>query len=279
MNSDGFTIFDFNLKALLRLSDLNLRRVAEDRKKLTAGEYYKILSEFLSVAPEVYDAVKRFADDDTNAMDWKIIKNNIPFFEKTGCDKYISDLYAIVNACEKGDHRLAANHADNIEQSFSNLYSQITAAKLKKGAGGSPDPDSTLLSCIKELDKEKADRELLVLTVDDSPAILESVSAVLSGEYKVFKLPKPAMLEDVLKKITPDLFLLDYQMPELSGFDLIPVIRGLNEHKDTPIIFLTSEGTVDNITAAVGLGACDFIVKPFNPDQLREKVAKHIIRK
>jgi len=94
----------------------------------------------------------------------------------------------------------------------------------------------------------------------------------------VFKLPKPMMLENVLKQVTPALFLLDYQMPERNGFELVPIIRNYTEHRNTPIIFLTSEGTVNNITAAVSLGACDFIVKPFNPEQLREKVAKHIAR-
>jgi PleD family two-component response regulator len=123
------------------------------------------------------------------------------------------------------------------------------------------------------------DSKLLVLTVDDSPAILEAVSAVLSNEYQVFKLPKPTMLEDVLKQVNPSLFLLDYQMPERNGFELIPIIRSLEAHKHTPIIFLTSEGTMDHIKTAIGLGACDFIVKPFNPEQLREKVAKHISKK
>jgi len=211
-------------------------------------------------------------------MDWKHIKDIIPIFEKMGCEKYMSDLYEIRNACERGDHRAAASHASNIDQSFKNLFSQVTSAKITKEGESFPNVDSALLSCLKVLDEKKAGQKLFVLTVDDSPAILEAVSAVLSNEYTVFKLPKPEMLENVLKKVTPDLFLLDYQMPELNGFELVPIIRGLEEHKETPIIFLTSEGTVDNITAAVGLGACDFIVKPFNPEQLREKVAKHIIR-
>ena len=136
--------------------------------------------------------------------------------------------------------------------------------------------DPTLLASLKALDEKKSDQKLLILAIDDSPAILEAVAAVLSNEYKVFKLPKPMMLEDIMKQVKPDLFLLDYQMPERNGFELIPIIRGMEGHKDTPIIFLTSEGTVDNITAAIGLGACDFIVKPFQPEQLREKVAKHI---
>jgi DNA-binding response OmpR family regulator len=116
----------------------------------------------------------------------------------------------------------------------------------------------------------------LIMTIDDSPSILESIAAVLGDDYKVFKLPKPTMLTKVLGQVHPDLFLLDYQMPELNGFKLIPIIRALERHKDTPIIFLTAEGTIDNLSAAIGFGVCDFIVKPFNPDQLREKVAKHI---
>jgi len=119
----------------------------------------------------------------------------------------------------------------------------------------------------------------VIISVDDSPVILNMVSSVLSGEYKVFTLSKPSELERILGKIQPDLFLLDYKMPESTGFDLIPVIRGFKEHKSTPIIFLTSEGTIDNLTAAVALGASDFIVKPFNPDVLREKISKHIVPK
>jgi DNA-binding response OmpR family regulator len=125
---------------------------------------------------------------------------------------------------------------------------------------------------------EKTKRKLLILAVDDSPVILKSVSSVLSANYKVFTLPKPTELEKVLRKLTPDLFLLDYQMPELNGIELIPIIRSFKEHKETPIIFLTSESKIDSLTAAFALGVCDYAIKPFSPDILREKVAKHIGR-
>jgi PleD family two-component response regulator len=127
-------------------------------------------------------------------------------------------------------------------------------------------------------DVEEADQKLLVLAIDDCPDILMAVSAALCDDYKVFKLPRSASLEDVLKKVTPDLFLLDYQMPELNGFDLIPIIRELDGHKETPIIMLTSAGTIDHVSVALGLGACDYVVKPFDRYVLHEKVAKHIYR-
>jgi CheY-like chemotaxis protein len=279
MNSDSFLIYDFSLTALLKQGDVNMRRIAGEDKKLTAGEYFRMLSQFLDLAPLVSDAVKKFADNEADVKEWKNIEAMIALFQDLGCDTYIPDLYAISNARGKGDHRLAAFHANKIGQTFDDLYLRIMYAKTAKKTAGFPDADTTLWSCLKRLDEEEANRKMLVLAVDDSPAILEAVSAVLSDEYKVFKLPKPTMFENVLKQMTPELFLLDYLMPELNGFELIPIIRGFEEHKDTPIIFLTSEGTIDNVTAAIGFGVCDFIVKPFHPEQLREKVAKHIVRK
>jgi DNA-binding response OmpR family regulator len=118
----------------------------------------------------------------------------------------------------------------------------------------------------------------VVLAIDDSPDVLKSVFSMLRDNYKVFALPKPDKLKDFLAKTTPDIFLLDYQMPDISGFDLIPVIREFPEHKETPIIFLTSAGTIEHLTVAVDLGASDFIVKPFEMDVLRSKVARSIAR-
>jgi DNA-binding response OmpR family regulator len=144
------------------------------------------------------------------------------------------------------------------------------------------DPDAKDMSLddyLKYLDEEEANRKLIILAVDDSPVILKSVSSVLGNEYKVYTLPKPTMLEKLLTQITPELFLLDYKMPELSGCELIPIIRSFDEHKDTPIIFLTSEGTLENVTAALALGASDFVVKPFQVDVLRERIRSYIVRK
>ena len=280
MSSSSFSIYDFNLAALSKISELNIRQVAESNKRLTADEYFIMLSQFLSLAGDASDAIKRFANDDSNTMDWKIIKDILPLFEKIRCVKFIPDLTAIRNACERGDHRLASSHANKIiDDGFLKFCSYLMAAKMTVKADDSPSPDVTLIASIKDFEGKEATRKLLVLAVDDSPAILESVAAVLGDEYTVFKLPKPAMLENILKQVKPDLFLLDYLMPDRNGFELIPVIRGYMEYKYTPIVFLTSEGTMDNITAAVSLGACDFIVKPFLPDQLKEKVAKHIAHK
>ncbi|MCL2801826.1 MAG: response regulator [Treponema sp.] len=115
-----------------------------------------------------------------------------------------------------------------------------------------------------------------VLVVDDVSSMLRAMQYALSDRYKVYILSKSEDVMDFLKNKTPDLILLDYVMPVLNGFDLIPMIRKLPEHKDTPVIIITTEGTQEHVNEAMTIGASDFIVKPFKPLELNNKVAKHI---
>jgi DNA-binding response OmpR family regulator len=121
--------------------------------------------------------------------------------------------------------------------------------------------------------KKKAELKPVILAVDDDPSILKTVNFYLSEQYKVYALPNPNKIEELLKTITPDLFLLDYNMPGYTGFDLVPIIRNISLHKETPIVFLTASGSEDKISTAIHLGATGFILKPVDGAILREKVA------
>jgi len=118
----------------------------------------------------------------------------------------------------------------------------------------------------------------LVLAVDDVPTMLRAVNHALSDRCKVYMLSKSTEVRGFLGKVKPDLILLDYNMPDLNGFELVPIIREFPEHQETPIIFMTTEGTVENVSEAMSLGACDFIVKPFSTKDIRSKVATYIKR-
>jgi len=148
-----------------------------------------------------------------------------------------------------------------------------------------PFETSSLISCIEkhviasrsEKDKEKEDdSKPRILAVDDVVSILKMIQTTLYSDYKVHTISKPDAVLDFLKLRKPDLILLDYLMPVYNGFELIPMIRELPGYEDTPIIMLTSEGTINHVKEAVSLGACDFIVKPFKESELKEKIAKHI---
>jgi len=137
-----------------------------------------------------------------------------------------------------------------------------------------PFRNTVLIECIENhLDPKRYDAiKPVIMAVDDNPSMLRSIKSGLSDEYKVYTLTEPLALGEALKKITPDLFILDCKMPEISGFDLVPVIRSVLRHKETPIMFLTSEGTSDYVQTALSLGSEDFIVKPVDVDFLKQKV-------
>lgn len=116
----------------------------------------------------------------------------------------------------------------------------------------------------------------IILAVDDNPSILRSINQILHDTYRVYTLPKPEAVTEMLKRLKPDLFLLDLHMPAMSGADLAKTLREMPEYEDTPIVFLTSDATNDSIYAAVGIGADDYIVKPINEAVLREKLKIHL---
>jgi len=153
--------------------------------------------------------------------------------------------------------------------SADDLFQRIESFFIAQGAtAGSETPEP------QEKAPEPPKGKPVILAIDDAPDILKSVHSILRDKYKVYTLPKPEKLKALLPNIKPDLFLLDYQMPGISGFDLIPLIRAFPEYEETPVILLTSEGTFEHLTVAVDLGAIDFIVKPFDADTLRDKVSK-----
>ena len=289
--SDGYNQ-DFDLLALLKFGDFDIRGIAAAQSSITVGEYLGLVSKFIGHATLASAVLTNFAKlGDVNAI--KALEEVLMFMTNTGCNKLIPEIKSIIDAYNNRDKELAAQLAKKISDDFSELYKRTMAARKKsKSEISSEIPNENILSdnfashgqsslkeLLKQLDAEEATRKLRILAVDDSAVILRIITSALSDHYKVFTLAKPMMLEKMLQQITPELFLLDYRMPELSGFDLIPIIRSFKEHKDTPIIFLTSEGTLENLSAAVMLGASDFVVKPVRPEILREKIANHIVRK
>jgi len=146
-----------------------------------------------------------------------------------------------------------------------------------------PFDTSSLIECIeKHVTAGKANKKIeedsrqRILAVDDVVSILKTIKAALHNDYIVHTISRAESVMDFLKLRKPDLILLDYLMPIHNGFELIPMIREIPGYDTTPIIMLTSEGTLTHIKEAISLGACDFIVKPFKDIELKEKIAKHI---
>ena len=267
----------FDLPAIIKHGDFDVRRFAE-RNPVTAEAYFDLLQEFLTLTQDASYAINKFENRLGDKDAYKALDRMAKLLKDLMCRVFVSEFYSILDTYDKGNWRLGAVYAEGLEEKLGEMYLRVRAAKRHKRPE-QLSPGLPLREYLALLDKEESERKLVILAVDDSPVILKSVSAVLGKEYRVLTLPKPTEIGSVLEKVTPDLFLLDYQMPEINGFELVPIIRGFPDHAETPIIFLTSVGTIDNVTAALAMGASDFIVKPFKPDILREKITRHIVRK
>lgn len=70
----------------------------------------------------------------------------------------------------------------------------------------------------------------------------------------------------------------DWNMPEMSGIELLGELRGSAEFKKLPFLMVTAEGEKDNLVMAIKAGVSNFIVKPFTPDTLKDKISKVLIK-
>ena len=115
-----------------------------------------------------------------------------------------------------------------------------------------------------------------ILVVDDEPDILLTVSQTLEMfGYNVIQARDGVECINKLNDLdfSPDLVLLDIMMPDLSGWDVAAKIKENPSWKEIPIVFLTAKG--DTMSIGMGnLAAVDYIVKPFDVRDLKERVEK-----
>ena len=268
----------FDLLLLIKQGELNIRAAAQANPGLTAIGYLNMLSRFESLAADTAEVLDKFVRQDYSGCKkgHKTLDSMVELLKNMGCEIFVIDLsYLISSLRSKKEWDVAVARAKQIADGFNGFCGRVTAAKTAS-APEVPRGDMSLGEYIDLLDKNSAGRKLSIMAVDDSPDILKAIYLVLKNEYKVFPVSDPTQIDEMLKHVTPDLFLLDYKMPRLDGLDVIAIIRGFKEHKDTPVVFLTAVGNIDRKSAAVMLGACDFLEKPIEADRLIEIITKHI---
>ncbi|MFI5299251.1 MAG: two-component system response regulator [Polyangiales bacterium] len=111
-----------------------------------------------------------------------------------------------------------------------------------------------------------------IVLVDDDPAMLDSISAVLRPEWSVVTFDSAAAALDALEKTTPDLILSDIVMPQMGGFEFRRAYAHRFAERATPFLFLSSIGDPETMVAGLEAGADDFIVKPVAPELLRARL-------
>lgn len=121
--------------------------------------------------------------------------------------------------------------------------------------------------------ERKTKRQLLI--IDDKIAIAKIISVYLSAEYDItyFNTPVKA-IEWLFNGNRPDLIILDIRMPEMNGDEFLSYIKKNGLYKDIPVVVLSGEESSDIRIKMLEVGADDFILKPFNPMELKIRIRK-----
>ena len=112
-----------------------------------------------------------------------------------------------------------------------------------------------------------------VLIVDDEEDIISliKISLNLAG-FDTFEALDGQKALTILKKQKPDLILLDIMMPRMDGYELCKRLKKNRKLKGIPVVFLTAKGQKEDAEKGLACGADDYIVKPFDPYELGERV-------
>lgn len=114
-----------------------------------------------------------------------------------------------------------------------------------------------------------------MLVVDDSSTMRRIIINTLNrlGYNDVLEAQHGLEAWEILDRSSDiDILITDWNMPEMNGLELVKKARSDSRYEDTPIIMVTTEGGKAEVVAALKAGVNNYIVKPFTPNTLREKL-------
>lgn len=115
-----------------------------------------------------------------------------------------------------------------------------------------------------------------ILIVDDVQENIDILRSTLSSDYHVSVAKNGEKALKVVRKVLPDLILLDIVMPVMTGYDVIKVLKADPILKNIPVIFITAQSELHEKTYGFELGAVDYVVKPFEVLEVKSRVETHL---
>ena len=121
-----------------------------------------------------------------------------------------------------------------------------------------------------------SDAKKVILAIDDMPPNLIAIKNILEPMFDVRLVKEGGQALALLKREKIDLVLLDIEMPGYSGFELSQAMRGDPALASLPVIFVTTHATPSFVRRAAEAGAKGYILKPFKPSLLLQKVLEQL---
>jgi len=138
-------------------------------------------------------------------------------------------------------------------------------------------PISDLSPKMEIEDDIPASKEMKVLIVEDNDDLLNFMKSILSNDFKVYTATDGQIAWEFISKHVPDLVVSDIMMPNMDGFELCRLLKSTYETSHIPIVLLTALSEQTDQLRGLGLGADDYLTKPFDMNLLIQRI-KSIIR-
>jgi diguanylate cyclase (GGDEF)-like protein len=140
-----------------------------------------------------------------------------------------------------------------------------------------PLPPSEVLDAVAQLLNRTSAQESKVLAVDDDPSVLATLKALLEPQrIRVITLDEPLRFWETLERTSPDLLILDVEMPHLNGLELCRVIRNDPRWYGIPIVFVTMRTDAETVQQVFAAGADDFVCKPIVCSELLTRIGNRL---
>jgi len=111
-----------------------------------------------------------------------------------------------------------------------------------------------------------------IVIADDQPFILSAINDSLSEDYEIFTATNGKSALSAIKKNNTDMAILDVMMPEMDGIEVCRYMKNNDDLDKIPVILLTAKGQIIDIERGFKAGIDAYIVKPFSPARLIEKI-------
>ena len=112
-----------------------------------------------------------------------------------------------------------------------------------------------------------------ILIAEDERDIRELITFTLKyAGHEVFPTSNGEEAYQMATQIMPDLIVLDVRMPRMTGYEVCEQIKSNRNTRDIPVVFLSAKGQESEVQMGIEVGADEYILKPFSPEQLVERV-------
>ena len=167
-------------------------------------------------------------------------------------------------------------------ENYRQLKLHVLNVVVQRGGRGflqKPVPPSQVIKAVCQLIDRVRIAGTRVMVVDDDPSVLAALRVLLERHgIQLTTLDNPLQFWDTFEKASPDLLVLDVQMPHLSGIELCRIVRNDPRWAGLPVLFLTASTDADTVHRVFAAGADDYMSKPIFGPELITRIANRLER-